>query len=215
LRRLQRGNIERRPHGGDLLIAEDTHEAWKPAAERVDRFAGLQDRSDLKQILDHGRWAYPGERPSVGAAPWRGNFKDRICRGELKFPRRGFDPGTGHGFGPPGQGLFEFPRLVRRTFANQPLPHRQQRCSADLARPQRNIAFDQERLKRTEQQTCRIVGARPRFLDGSAHDLAQLFEHEIGDGGVFAAFDGALELSHQQRLRLWRQLCEIIPQPFG
>ena len=53
------------------------------------------------------------------------------------------------------------------------------------------------------------------LLVGSAHDLAQLFEHEGGNRGVFAAFDGALELPHQQRLRLRRKLREIVPQPLG
>ncbi len=145
----------------------------------------------------------------------RGNFKDCIRRGELKFPDRDFNLGTGSGFGPSGQRLFEFPRPAWRAFADQPLPHRQQRRAADLARPQRHIAFDKKRLKRMEQKPRRIIGARPRRRVGAAHDLAQLFEHEGGDGCVFAAFYGALELPHQQRLRLWRKLREIIPQPFG
>ena len=50
---------------------------------------------------------------------------------------------------------------------------------------------------------------RPR----AAHHLAQLFEHEGGNGDVLAAFDRALELPHQQRLRLRRKLPEIVPQP--
>ena len=81
----------------------------------------------------------------------------------------------------------------------------------------RKIALDEKRLERTKQQPRRIVGARPRLVVflGAAHDLAQLLEHEGGDGGVLAALDGALELPHQQRLRLGRELGEIVPQPLG
>ena len=68
-----------------------------------------------------------------------------------------------------------------------------------------------------KQQPRRIVAARPHFLVflGPAHDLAQLLQHEVGDGCVLAALDGALELPHQQRLRLRRELGEIVPQPLG
>jgi hypothetical protein len=92
-----------------------------------------------------------------------------------------------------------------------------QRPAPGPARPHREIAFDQKRLDRAEQQAGRIVGPRPHlfvFL-GSAHDLAQLLEHEGRDSDVLAALDRALEFPHQQRLRLRRELGEIVPQPLG
>ena len=106
---------------------------------------------------------------------------------------------------------------LRRPVAVQPLPDRQQRCTPDLPDPDRKIALDEKRFERRVQQSRRIVGPRPRLVVflGSAHDLAKLFEHEIGDGHVLAALDGALELPHQQRLRLGRELGEIVPQPLG
>ena len=107
----------------------------------------------------------------------------------------------------------KFVGLIGRAVADQPLPHRLQRGAADLTRAAREIAIDQERFQRAEHQTRRIVGARSRRLVGPAHDLAQFLEHERGDGSVFATLDGALELTHQQRLRLRRKLCEILSQP--
>jgi len=48
---------------------------------------------------------------------------------------------------------------------------------------------------------------------GVADDLAQLLEHEGRDSRVLAALQRALELPHQQGLRLRRELREIFPQP--
>ena len=84
-----------------------------------------------------------------------------------------------------------------------------------MAWPYREIAVDQKRFKRAEQQPRRIVGARSRLLVATANDLAQLFEDEMRDSRIFATFDGALELAHQQRLRLRRKPHEILPQPLG
>src|SRR6516162_4793151 len=86
-------------------------------------------------------------------------------------------------------------------------------AAANLARPHRNVAVDQKRLERSEQQPRLILGARRRLLFGSPRQLAQLLEHESGHGGVFAALDSALELPHQQRLRLRRELREIVLHP--
>ena len=61
---------------------------------------------------------------------------------------------------------------------------------------------------------CRIFVAWPHAVVGTANDLAQFLKHEVGDRGVFAPFDRALELPHQQRLRLRRELREVILQPF-
>ena len=103
-------------------------------------------------------------------------------------------------------------------------PSRSSHCqigSSDVRRiwpdPDRKIALDEKRLKRTVTAAApgrRCAGAHVVFV-GAANDLAKLLEHEIGDGHVFAALDGALELPHQQRLRLRRELGEIVPQPLG
>jgi len=87
-----------------------------------------------------------------------------------------------------------------RAIADQPLPDRHQRSAPDLTGPYRGGAIDEIRLQRAEQQPSRIIGAWPRFVLGSAGDLSQLLQHEVSDGSVLAAFDGALELPHQQRL---------------
>ena len=115
----------------------------------------------------------------------------------------------------PGQCRLEFAHLLGHAIAAEPLPDRQQRGAADLAWPRRKTALDEKRFKRAEQQPRRIVGARGRFVLflRPAHDLAQLLEHHIGDDDFFAPLDGALELPHQQRLRLRRELREIVPQP--
>ena len=214
LRRLQGGNVERGGDRGDLRIREHPQVAGQLAVEAVQRFAGLQHRADRQQVLDHVGGTDAGQRALlVAAGRGRGDLEDRIGRGELELADRHFDTGCRSGFPYPGQRRFEFARLLGRAVAVQPLPHRQQRRAADLTRPYRGIAFDEKWLERAEQQPRRIVGARPRFVVGSAHDLAQLLEHEGRDRGVFAAFDGALELPHQQRLRLRRKLHEIVPQP--
>ena len=133
----------------------------------------------------------------------------------LPFTGHGIEIGRGSALAYPGKCSGEFTRLGGRAIAIQPVPHRRQRDAPDLTRPRRKIAFNQKRLQRAEQQPRRIVGARPGILFRSAHHLAQLFEHEGRDRGVFTALDGALELPHQQRLSLRRKLCEIIPQPLG
>ena len=68
LRRLQRGNVERGADRGDLRIREDPQEARQPAAERVERFAGLQHRADRQQVLDHVRRTDAGQRALLVAA---------------------------------------------------------------------------------------------------------------------------------------------------
>jgi hypothetical protein len=73
--------------------------------------------------------------------------------------------------------------------------------------------FNQERLERAKCPPHRIFGARRGVLARGADHHAQLFEHEIGNRDVLAALDRALELTHQQGLRLRRQLPEIVPQP--
>jgi hypothetical protein len=102
--------------------------------------------------------------------------------------------------GHPCQRRFELPHIVGSAVADQPLPDRLQRGTADLTWPYRPISLDQKRLQRAEQQPRGIIGARPRFRIGSADDFSELLEDERGDGNVLAAFDGALELPHQQRL---------------
>ncbi len=214
LRRLQGGNVERGADCRDLRVREYSQVAGKPAVEAVQRFASLQNRADRQQILDHIGRTDAGQRALlVLAGHGHGNLVDRIRRRELEFTDRRLETGRRPGFPHQGQRRFEFACLVRRAVPNQPLPHRRQRGASNLTRPYRKVAVDEKRFERAEQQPRRIVGARPRLLVGSAHDLAQLFEHEGGDRGVLAAFDGALELPHQQGLRLRRKLREIVPQP--
>ncbi len=144
-------------------------------------------------------------------------LENGVCRGELQLADRGLNFMRSAGFADLDQRRLEVARLLGRAVAQQPLPHRQQRGAADLARPCR------EHCRRPGTARADGTTAAPDrrcarrvvfvFVFGAAHDLAQLFEHEVGDGHVFAALDGALELPHQQRLRLRRKLCEIFPQP--
>src|SRR4029453_3653517 len=99
----------------------------------------------------------------------------------------------------------------------EPLPYRRQRRAPDLAGADREIAVNEERLQWPEQQPGWIIGTPPVVVVVlcAAHDLAQLLEHEGRNDGVFAPLQRALELPHQQRLRLRRQLCEVFPQTLG
>lgn len=73
------------------------------------------------------------------------------------------------------------------------------------------------RIPRTSLQTIEINGVKVFYreavshpeLVGRPHDQAQLLEHQRGHGDLFAALDRAFELPHQQRLGLWRKLCEV------
>src|SRR5262249_46459874 len=115
-----------------------------------------------------------------------------------------------------GERALEDTRGIGRAFAAEPLPDRHQRRTPDLPDPDRKIALDEKRLQRSIKQARRIVGPRARLVVRlRANYLAELLEHEIGDGDILSALDGALELPHQQRLRLRRELGEIIPQPLG
>ena len=84
-----------------------------------------------------------------------------------------------------------------------------------MSDPGRSACLDQEGFQHLEQQPRQIVGTRRRDFVGFrlAHDLAQLIEHEGRNGRVLATLQRALELPHQQRLRLRRELREIVPQP--
>src|SRR5262249_24205014 len=113
-----------------------------------------------------------------------------------------------------GACVLKFLHSFGGAIAAEPHPYRRQRSAPDLARSDREIAVDQEWLERTEQQPRRIVGARSIgfVLVGAAHGLPQHFQHEGRNRGVLAPLQRALELPHQQRLRLRRQLCEVFPQ---
>jgi len=71
--------------------------------------------------------------------------------------------------------------LIGRALAQHPLPYRRDRVAADLPRPHRGVAFDQEWFQRPEQQPRRIFDARRDVFIRSAHDLAQFFKDEGGD----------------------------------
>ena len=152
MRGLQRRNIERGDDGTDLGIAEHTQDAGKPAAKPIQGLAGLQQRTDRKQVFhDLGR-TDAGQRALHVASGHGGRYsQNRICRGELQLADRRLNFVAGAGFAYLDQRRLESARLVGRAVAQQPLPHRQERCAANLARPRRGIAIDQKRLERTEQ----------------------------------------------------------------
>ena len=218
LRRLQRRYVERGSHRRNLGIAEGTQLARQPAAQRVERFPGPQHSPDRQQILDDiGRADARQHALGILARHRRRDLRDRLACGRLEFAGRGFETGIRTALPGIENRGFECACGVSRAVAAEPLPDRLQRGATDLAGPDRKIALDKERLERLKQQPRRIVGTRAGFvvfLD-AAHDLAQLLQHEVGDGCVLSPLDGALELPHQQRLRLWRELGEIVPQPLG
>ena len=88
----------------DLRIGENPQEAGKPAVEGVQRFAGLQDRADRQQVLDHIGRTDPRQGTLLVAAGDRSrDLVDRIRRGELKLAHRHFELGRGSIFPYPGQ----------------------------------------------------------------------------------------------------------------
>jgi hypothetical protein len=101
---------------------------------------------------------------------------------------------------------------IGAALAAEPEPDRRQRGAADLAGPDRGHIVDEEGFERMEGEPHRVVAAGLGVLARAADDLAQLLEHEIRHREVVAALDRALELAHQQGLRLRRQLAEIVPQ---
>ena len=219
MRRLQRRHVERCDDRGDLGFAEYPQIARQLAVEGFHRLARLQHRADRRQIFDHVRRADAGQRALLVVAGHRRHELTIACAAaSWKLRDSGFDGGGHAGLAGRRQRGLELARGFRRAVAGQPLPDRRQRGAADLRRPDREIAVDQKRLERTEQQPRRIVGARKRLVVlvfGAAHDLAQLLEHEGRNHRVFAALQRALELPHQQRLRLRRKLREILPQTLG
>ena len=151
LRRLQGGEVERSAYHHDLLIRKHPQVAGKPAAEGVERFAGLQDERDRQQIRDHIGRTDAGQRALlVAALHRRGNLEDCISGCELQFADRRFEIGRRAAVARRPEHRFEFARLLRRAVADQPLPYRQQRGAADLARPHRKIGFDEKGLERAE-----------------------------------------------------------------
>ena len=152
----------------DLGLAEHPQVARQPAAEGFQRLARLQHRADRQQVLDHVGRTDAGQRALlVAAGHRRDELDDRVGRGELEFADRRFDARGRFRLPGAGQRRFEFARRLRRAVAGQPLPHRQQRRAPDLPRPDRQIAVDQKRLERTEQQARRIFGTRPAVILGS------------------------------------------------
>ena len=214
LRRLQSGNVERGADCGDLRIRENLDVAGKPSAESIQRLAGLKNGGDRQQVVDHVRRADTDQRALlVAAGRGRSDVEDCARRGEPQPADQCFGLMRGFGVARPLQCRFIFPHQLGRTVAGQPLPHRHQRRPANLAGPRRRIASDKKWLQWTIQQPGRFPAASPPAVLWASCDLAQLFEHQSGDRGIFATFDGALELPHQQRLRLRRKLNEIISQP--
>ncbi len=109
--------------------------AGKPTVEGFHRLAGLQQprRSAADPRSRRARRRGPARRLSPPLR--RGDLADRIRRGALEFADRDFKRGGCHRCRGPGQRRLEFARLIGRAVADQPLPHRQQRSAADLARP--------------------------------------------------------------------------------
>lgn len=68
LRHLQRGNVERGSHRGNLLLAKNPKKTWNAAVDRLECLPRLQDQSDRMQILNGFRRAYSGERAPLVAA---------------------------------------------------------------------------------------------------------------------------------------------------
>ena len=94
LRRLQRGNVERRASPRRSGNRETPAWLGQPAAEGFQRLAGLQHRADRQQILDDIGRADTGQRTLlVVAGHRRGDLDDRIRRGELELADRGFEAG--------------------------------------------------------------------------------------------------------------------------
>lgn len=68
---------------------------------------------------------------------------------------------------------------------------------------------DQKRIERTEEQAGVMVDALER-LTAMAHAVAQFAQHQIAAGNLFVAHQAALERTNQHRVRLRRQLAQIL-----
>ena len=154
--------------------------AGKPSVEGVERFAGLQNRADRQQVLDHIRADRRGPARACRRRRRRNKLADRIRRRALEFARpRPRDRRMFRRLAIRASAASKSRACVGRAVADQPLPDRQQRGAADLARPHA------ENCRRPETVPAGGTAAAPDrrcaaalVLIGSAHDLAQLLEHE-------------------------------------
>ncbi|MET3306922.1 hypothetical protein ABIF53_007937 [Bradyrhizobium japonicum] len=215
LRRLEDGDVERRRHRGDLGVAEGAQEARQLLVQGGDGLSDLEYRSDRIEVLDHVGRADAGQRARLVAAARPRQLEDGVRSHRLELLGERFDlPRTVSGRHA-RQRRLEFVQLVRSTVTAEPLPDRMQRGAADLSDPDRGARLDEERFQHLEQEPRQVVRPRGWGFVGLrlADDPAQLLEHEGRHSRVLAALERALELPHQQRLRLRRELREIFPQP--
>ena len=143
----------------------------------------------------------------TGAGP--GDRENGFGRSRLQLARRHIDlrPGLRRS----RDCGFKLARLLRSAIPNDPVPDREKRRPADPARSRRMVAVDHKGIERAEEQSWQVTAARSQILDVATDDISQLFEHEAGDGGVLPALDRTLKFPHQQRLRLYWKLREIVP----
>ena len=120
----------------------------KLSIERFHRLPGLQHCADRLQILEHVRAADAGEQAPVAAGK---QLTDRLGRRALEGTNRGLMRSGFFGISRRVQRRLEIARRVGRTVTDQPLPDRLQRRAANLARPPRKTAVDQERFQRAKQ----------------------------------------------------------------
>ena len=216
LRRLQRGDVERFHHRGDLGLAEGTQPA---------RAAGCPASSALRGRAAPHRYAARSSTTLGG--PTRASAR---CLSS---------PGTGVAIRPIASAAASWNLRVAASIAGPSCawvsacsnsractgaPSRLSHChtgSSEARRiwPGRTGKLPSARNGSSGRNDSR-AGSSLRGCDlvvllGLAHDLAQLLEHEIGGLGVLAALHRALEFAHQQRQRLRRKLRKIVSQPLG
>jgi hypothetical protein len=73
---------------------------------------------------------------------------------------------------------------------------------------------DQKRFERFEEQTGGATDARGA-ITLIAHDATQFLQNKIGAGDIVTAQQAAFEFTDQQQVCLWRELAQVLPQPFN
>ena len=201
-RLLQGGNVERGCHRRDLRIGESARDTRQPGAERVERFV----RVSMMPI--GGRSSTASARPTRASARGR-RRRHRRCDTAIASAAAIWNLRT----------AFRSDAAAGSAQCASAASNSSMASSAPSRQPSQIGTSDERRIwpgpaaclrsgtaPAGEHQPRRIVDARPRLVVGAAHDLAQFARARKSRPPRLRRARCALELAHQQRLRLRRKL---------